>query len=240
MGKKQKIILLSIVAAVAICAGLLVALIKIDWKVQQVEEVQRYCHTSKTLGQPPQCSDNNGQPERTWIDGNYLGIVNSVPQACWSNPEKNPGCAKVPTTLQTGQSKEQRLADPNLLYASMDWAGMCTNDKHEAGGCYDGIYLYLDGRVVKLSGFIKFNEGSQRDNIPSDQKQLTSAAIEQIKKIIRGSNILTKDCKPETIMDAGWDYQVNLDGVKKPFQNPPQECRDVFDKIDNIINPTEK
>lgn len=134
--------------------------------------------------------------------------------------------------------KEQRLADPNLLYFSSWWAGLCGNEKNEQGGCYSELYLYSDGKLIKMSGFIKYNEENGREPDPDIQKQLSSSTMERIEKTIRDSGVMEKDCPPQTIMDAGWDYQINLDGVKKSFHNPPRDCRDIFDAVDNIINPS--
>lgn len=134
-------------------------------------------------------------------------------------------------------TKEQRLADPNLLYFSSWWAGLCANEKHETGGCYSELYLYSDGQFIKMSGFIKYDEESGREENPNIQKQFSSSTVEQIKKIIRDYGVMTKNCPPENIMDAGWDYQINLDGIKKSFHNPPQNCRDTFNAIDDILDP---
>lgn len=191
----------------------------------------RNCIAS-VLGNKPQCSDDNGQLEETYINGLYLGVVTSVPGACWSNPATNLDCQPYIKKL----TKEQRLTDPNLLYASTYWAGLCSNDKGEGGGCYDELYLYSNGDFIRQSGFIKYNESSRKEENPIVQGQLSSAVFEQIIKKIKDSDVMTKECKPSMIMDVGWDHQIRLDGVKRSFHNVPTDCRDTFDEIDNIIN----
>jgi hypothetical protein len=127
------------------------------------------------------------------------------------------------------------LEDPNLLYASTFWSGMCRNEKGERGGCYTEIYFYSDGKLVKYSDFISSN-GRENNNPPSET-QLGLEAVSEVVKQIKDSMIMTKDCPSRQIMDAGWDYQINLDGVKKSFHNPPDECRSTFESIDGIIDP---
>lgn len=131
---------------------------------------------------------------------------------------------------------DSRLEDPNLLYASFWWAGLCSNEKHESGGCYAQAYLYSDGKFIKISGFVKYNENDLKIEPPPIETKLEADIIIQITKIIKDSGIMTNNCFPQTIMDVGWDYQINLDGVKKSFHNPPEECKNIFDEIDNIIN----
>jgi hypothetical protein len=143
---------------------------------------------------------------------------------------------KASISMRVLISQEVLLADPNLLYASMWWAGMCSNKKNEAGGCYHELYLYSDGKFVKMSGFIKYNEESGREPDPSVQKRFSSSTVEQIKKTIRESGVMAKDCPPQEIMDVGWDYQINLDGVKKSFHNPPDDCKATFEFIDGVIS----
>ena len=48
---------------------------------------------------------------------------------------------------------------------------------------------------------------------------------------------MKKECSPDTIMDAGWDYDINLDDVEQSFHNPPDDCRSVLDAIDKTIIP---
>ena len=133
-------------------------------------------------------------------------------------------------------TKDQRLADPNLLYFSSWWSGLCSNEKHESGGCYRELYLYSDGEYIRMSGFIKYNEESGREEDPSVQDKLSLAAVDKIKGMIRESGVMTKDCPAGQIMDAGWDYQINLDGMKKLFHNPQDNCLDAFNVIDDTLD----
>lgn len=87
-----------------------------------------------------------------------------------------------------------------------------------------------------MLGFVKYNEEDRREEEPNIQDQLSLAATEKIQKMIRDSRIMTKDCPMGQIMDAGWDYQINLDGVKKSFRNPPENCRDTFNAIDDTLD----
>ena len=68
------------------------------------------------------------------------------------------------------------------------------------------------------------------------KKQTSQNFIDEIKNQINKSNILIKDCAPITIYDAGWDYQISINGEKKLFTNSPLECRNIFDEIDNLLN----
>jgi len=146
-------------------------------------------------------------------------------------------CGPKPVLVQTNNiTKDQRLADPNLLYFSSWWAGLCANEKHEQGGCYRELYLYSDGEYIKMSGFVKYNEEDGKEEDSNVQNQLSSLAIEKIKTMIRDSGIMASDCPTGQIMDAGWDYQINLDGVKKSFHNPPEICRDTFNVIDDTLD----
>ena len=51
---------------------------------------QRNCLAS-AFNRAPQCSDNNGKNEPTYINDYFLGNRTSVPQACWNNP-RNATC----------------------------------------------------------------------------------------------------------------------------------------------------
>lgn len=146
-------------------------------------------------------------------------------------------CAPPPKTtpFKSIYTSEQRLADPKLLYAAMTSAGLCANEKHDQGGCYNNAYLYLDGRLVKDSGFIPYN-GQREDNQPT-QVQISNTVMSQISKKINDSNIMNKDCPDGQIMDAGWDYQLNFNGVKKTFHDVYGDCKKVFDDIDKLIKP---
>jgi hypothetical protein len=129
--------------------------------------------------------------------------------------------------------KEALSADPNLLYSSQYWAGLCSKDGR-SGGCYDELYFFSTGRFVKESGFD--TSGNRREPDPTVDKNFGAAAVSQVIKIIKDSGVMSKDCPPEQIMDVGWDHQLNINGVKKSFHNAPAACRDTFDQIDNLLN----
>jgi hypothetical protein len=143
-------------------------------------------------------------------------------------------CGQTSLPVEAGSTKEERLADPNLLYASSSWAGLCSNDKQERGGCYTDIYLYSNGNLVRDSGFVPY-DGERQAN-PVSELEVESAMMSKILEKINNSRIMEKDCPPNLIMDAGWDYEINLDGVKKSFHNPPDDCQEIFFYIDNIIS----
>ena len=241
MGKILKISIRIVIVIAVIILAFFVWMIIGGIKEWQQSEVQRYCLTSETPGNPPECSDSNGKPERTYINGEYLGIVSSVPETCWSDP-KDPQCPRVGTKTGADQAtlKKQRLADPNLLYYSSWWSGMCTNEKHEVGGCYTESYLYSNGSLIKQGGFVKYNEANNAENGSVTERQLSQAEMSDVKNVIETSDITTKDCPPEGIMDIGYDYQINLNNIKRSFHNPPKICRDIFDNIDSTINSSTK
>lgn len=133
-------------------------------------------------------------------------------------------------------SREQRLVEPDLLYFSSSWSGMCTNDKGERGGCYTEIFLYSSGKFIKESGWE--GENKKKEIQPTVEQYFVDEIMDDITRTIRTSGVLAKDCPPRQIMDAGWDYQINLDGVIKFFHNPLQECKDIFDNIEQIIDST--
>ncbi len=128
-----------------------------------------------------------------------------------------------------------RLDDLDLVYASQYWAGLCGNEKGDTGGCYTEMYLYGSGKFVKESGFIHYSD-NKRDIDPTVERNLTAVLVQQIINKIKDSGVMEKDCPPGTIMDAGWDFQIDIDGVKRSFHNPPPDCRDTFDEVDNLIN----
>lgn len=138
-------------------------------------------------------------------------------------------CEPKPTPTE----RDQRLKDPNLLYASSWWAGLCSNDKNENGGCYGDSYLYKNGQFIKKSGFQKY-DGPREDNQPIE-KQLSAVELEQFIRQIKDSGIMTKDCPTALIDDAGWDFQIEIDGVKKSFHNSVNECRDILESIDATL-----
>jgi len=68
------------------------------------------------------------------------------------------------------------------------------------------------------------------------EKNFDESVIADITKTLRDSGVMEKECPPREIMDAGWDYEVNLDGKKISFRNPPDDCKNVFNAIDEKIN----
>ena len=147
--------------------------------------------------------------------------------------------AKSSVSLRSMTPKEAYLADPKLLYASSWWAGLCGNEKHESGGCYSDFYLFSDGKLVKNSGFFLYDSGKEQDKLATEVK-IDAARLSQIAEKINTSGIMEKDCPPQRIMDVGWDYEINTGGVKKSFHNPPVECRDIFNGIDNLLDSFSK
>lgn len=131
-------------------------------------------------------------------------------------------------------NKNTKLNNPDLLYSSRFWAGLCGNDKGEDGGCYTEFYLYNSGKLVKDEGFVKYL--TNKKEVETTEKQLNQNFIDEIKSEINNSGIIVRSCAPETIYDVGWDYQINVNGLKKSFRNPPPHCKDIFDKIDNLLN----
>lgn len=143
-------------------------------------------------------------------------------------------CGKPPVKAPT--AKQARLEDPELLYASLTSFDLCGNGQGQQGGCYTELYLYQDGKFEKLSGFVTFDNPRQRDEKPAVEKQLGQKFADTIASEIKKSGLMLKDCPPQMIMDAGWDYKINLDGEKTGYHNPPKVCQDEFDKIDKLIN----
>lgn len=126
----------------------------------------------------------------------------------------------------SGVKPPSRLDDSDLVYASQYWAGLCSRGNEE-GDCYDEIYLYNSGKFIKEAGFV--TSGNKREIDPTVEKNLGVTMVNQIIKKIKDSGVMAKDCPPREIMDAGWDYQITIDKVKKSFRNPSLDCQDVFD-----------
>lgn len=141
-------------------------------------------------------------------------------------------CGKPPG--ETPIAANARLADPDLIYASLASYGLCSNGQGQQGGCYMELYLYRDGKIAKLAGFI--SPGNQREEQPIEEKQLGRDFANTIALKIQNAGLKTRNCPPQAIMDAGWNYEIHLDGDIKKFHNPPKECKDEFDKIDKLLN----
>lgn len=139
---------------------------------------------------------------------------------CGNSPTKNP------------VTVNDRLDDSDLLYASSSSFGLCRNDNGEQGGCYTEYYLYSTGEFVKIFGWQGIN--GEEDESPSE-KNLGGAIADQVTQQLRDSGVMAEDCSSQRIMDASWDYQINLDGTKVSFHNPPEICKSVFDSIDDML-----
>lgn len=144
------------------------------------------------------------------------------------------GSENLPGQDGNSITKNGRLNDPELLYASFSWYGLCSGPEGEDGGCSTEQYLYLNGNLVAKS----FWSGGKNETmaLPVIEKNIGTILTEEIKTSLRNSKVMEKECKSEFIVDAGWDYQVNLDGAKKFFRNPPDECKKIFDDIDGVID----
>jgi len=127
--------------------------------------------------------------------------------------------------------KEERLADPNLLYFSSHWSGLCSNAAGEKGNCFQENYLYSTGSLMKKMGW---NSGSKTD-ISLTEEKLDGASMKKIKEKMEGSDLETKDCSSLSIVDAGWEYQINSGGLKNYFKNPPSACKEIFDEINEML-----
>lgn len=126
------------------------------------------------------------------------------------------------------------IADPHVLYASSFWSGMClSNTTKEEGGCASETYLYDTGKYVFISHWEGL--GNKRVDQPREEKELGKKVVEKIIKNIRDSKIMNKECPEYQTVDAGWDYQLQLDGQKKRFINRPDECQPTLDAIDKMI-----
>ena len=140
----------------------------------------------------------------------------------------------VPNNQIDGGARTERLKDPNLLYGYFSWSGMCSNDYGEEGGCVAEKYLYLDGKYMEKYFWIGLN--NRQETEPIIKKQLDNAVVEKVKAEIRSQGLMAESCPPIFTTDAGWDYFINLDGIKKDFSNPPKSCWDVLKSIDKIID----
>ena len=131
-------------------------------------------------------------------------------------------------------SRAMRLADPELLYASSIWSGLCSNEEGEVGGCTSEMYLYKSGRLMEETGWEGLEGEKETNRLPA--RLLDQAIVDQVIEKISGFGIMTMDCPNREIMDAGWSYQLTFDGVTKTFDNPPEECEEIFDEIDLLID----
>lgn len=92
MSKKIKIILwVTVIVILAVGIYIVIQIINNQGEGEFHGSVVRNCIAS-VLGSAPECSDDNGKLEPTYINNAYLGNMISVPEACWSEPETNPDC----------------------------------------------------------------------------------------------------------------------------------------------------
>ena len=158
-----------------------------------------------------------------------IAIIFAVKLAIYEIFKNCGDCGRPPI-----ETPNTNLDDPNLFYASIFWAGLCGNAKHEMGGCYSELYLYSTGKLVKESGWVVSN--GKREDDPVIEKTINATTLKQITKKITDAKLLEKDCPRSQIMDAGWEYHVKLTGRDNIFYNPPSACQDTFDEVDKIIN----
>ncbi|MDD4902301.1 MAG: hypothetical protein PHE24_04130 [Patescibacteria group bacterium] len=137
----------------------------------------------------------------------------------------------------TGRRLAVTAAD-ELLYSSKSSYGLCSRPDGADGGCYTELYLYRGGEFIEKSGFLIYSSTSSRgirSEEPIIDRQLGENFANLVAQKIKDAGLMEKDCPLGLIMDAGWDYEINLNGVTKIFRNPPSECKDEFDKIDKLI-----
>jgi len=147
--------------------------------------------------------------------------------------------ANIPVTkdkITTDNPPEDpRLEDPDLLYASLNSSGMCSNSKGEEGGCYSRNFLFHSGKYLVESGWEGLN--NIKETSPAVEKQFTPNMMAKIVKKIKDSNIMSMECPSVQNTDTWFSYQLNLDGVKKFFAaSPTFECQKIFWEIDVLID----
>jgi len=136
----------------------------------------------------------------------------------------------------SGIKPPSRLNDPGLAYAYQFSSGFCNNGEGEQGGCYAYMYLYDSGKFVKESGFVRSDDTV--DVHPTIERDFSGPIAEGIIDKIRRTGVLGKNCPETPIEDADYFYQVNIDGVKKSFSNPPPDCKYDLDSVLDLINAT--
>jgi len=142
-------------------------------------------------------------------------------------------------TTTDNTPKDPRLADPDLLYASLSSSGMCRNSNGDEGGCHTYIFLYNSGKYIDESGWEGIN--SKKVIFPTVEKKFDKSMMDKIIKQIKDLDIMNKDCPSVQNQDAWFSYQLNLDGVKKFFEDSPTyECQKIFWGIDVLINSIAK
>lgn len=140
----------------------------------------------------------------------------------------------VPLT-STFISSDPRLSDPSILFASSISSGLCHNSQtNSSGGCVTNLYFYKTGSLTTET--IWYDKDG-KPTVSTATKELGLESSNNIAAEITSSGILDRSCPSVLPMDVSWNYLINLDGVKKEFDNPPEDCRAEFTKISNLINP---
>ncbi len=163
-----------------------------------------------------------------------VAVIAIVARIYWWETHKVCGDCGAPKVRDAVQ-KSQRLADPDLLYFSSYWYLYSNeNDQHEIGLYIVENYLYFSGRLLRETRLEGMADTGDIDK--SIEIKLESDSVSNIEKQIRDSGLITKDCPKGAIFDGtSFEYQINFDGVKKSFHNPPEDCRAIFDSIDDAI-----
>ena len=133
-----------------------------------------------------------------------------------------------------GSVNDPFLSDPGLLYAKRALIGFCRTKSGNGGSCHFNTYLYSSGKLIVESGELAMTpEGEKAAAYPTVEKQLNKSLMDKIVTQIRDSEIMTKPCEEELIMDYYVDYFIKLDDVKKEVKFPG--CEAEFKAIDALI-----
>jgi len=136
-------------------------------------------------------------------------------------------------------SKEERLNDPELVYASFVSSGLCGNDQGEDGGCNYKTFFYKSGKLIEESSW--FGTGNRIIVYPMAEKQLDQDSTDTVLNLIKEKDMINANCAKTQLYDIAFSYYLNVDGVKKFFDSSPsQDCRDEFDKIESLIDSLKK
>ena len=85
-----------------------------------------------------------------------------------------------------------KLNDPNLIYSSKYWEGLCANEKGEGGGCYSELYFYNNGKLITKSGFTNQKTGENSDS--TIEKDLGVVTVNQfIKSMLNAKRKILKN-----------------------------------------------
>lgn len=133
----------------------------------------------------------------------------------------------------SGPDTAGKIDKTDLLYSADSWGGLCKNNKGEDVGCYTKRYLYSTGKFFDISGWKGLGDSHEE---ATTEKQLKPEQVNEIIGKINDSGIMKKDCKAATILDAGWDYEIQLAGQDKSFHNPEDDCQNLFKELDQTID----